>query len=430
MERKFTLALHVAIAMVFTMNVHAQEFTQAPIDTLTTAVQKLQSDLALLKKLKFTGYVQAQFQVADSAGEGTFAGGNFPTNADKRFTVRRGRLKATYTSEFTQLVLQVDASERGMRMVDAFAAITEPRTRAFTLTVGVFDRPFGFEVPYSSNLRETPERGRMSQTIFPNERDLGAKIAFQPPKTSRWNFLRIEGGMFNGTGGGASDFDTQKDFIGNIGINRTTKNEKVNYAVRASYYKGGYREPNKFLYDGVTTIGPDLRGFKVDSTAANLGGLARREYIGADAQLNLSFPFGMTTLRAEYITGTQPGTAATSVSPAVDPAADTYIRKFDGAYFYFLQNLGQSKHQVALKYDQYDPDTKVSGDQLGKPGSKLSKTDVKYTTLGLGWVYRWDANVRFTVYYDMVTNETSKNLVGFTKEQKDNVLTLRVQYKF
>jgi phosphate-selective porin len=41
-----------------------------------------------------------------------------------------------------------------------------------------------------------------------------------------------------------------------------------------------------------------------------------------------------------------------------------------------------------------------------------------------------NTNVKFMAYYDIVTNETSQNLSAFAKDLKDNVLTLRLQYKF
>ena len=61
---------------------------------------------------------------------------------------------------------------------------------------------------------------------------------------------------------------------------------------------------------------------------------------------------------------------------------------------------------------------------------KTTAADIKYTTLGLGLAYRWDSNIKLTAYYDMVTNETSSNLSGYTQDLKDNVFTLRMQYKF
>jgi len=73
---KATLA--ITLFALFIYNVKSQEVEQNPIDTLTTSVQKLQSDFILLKKLKIYGYVQAQFQTADSMGISSFAGGSFP----------------------------------------------------------------------------------------------------------------------------------------------------------------------------------------------------------------------------------------------------------------------------------------------------------------------------------------------------------------
>ena len=94
------------------------------------------------------------------------------------------------------------------------------------------------------------------------------------------------------------------------------------------------------------------------------------------------------------------------------------------------QNIKQSKHQLVVKYDWYDPNTEVSKDDIGKSGSKLTGTDIMYSTIGIGWNYRMNTNVKFMAYYDIVTNETSQNLSAFAKDLKDNVLTLRLQYKF
>ena len=57
-------------------------------------------------------------------------------------------------------------------------------------------------------------------------------------------------------------------------------------------------------------------------------------------------------------------------------------------------------------------------------------TDIKYSTVGLGLTYRWDASTKLSFYYDMVTNETSNNLSGYTKDLSDNSYTLRMQVKF
>lgn len=96
---------------------------------------------------------------------------------------------------------------------------------------------------------------------------------------------------------------------------------------------------------------------------------------------------------------------------------------------YFVQNINQIKSGVVLKYDIYDPNTDVSAKEIGATGSNLNKADIAYTTLGVGYILYLNANVKFTGYYDMVTNESTA-YKGFTQDLRDNVWTFRIQYKF
>jgi hypothetical protein len=439
MKKNLTIITIVVITMFATVfKTKAQDVN--PLDTLIPRVEQINSDLEFMKKLKFSGYIQTQFQIADSTGIPSFAGGNFPAGVDKRFSVRRGRIKLTYDNNNCLGVLQFDITEKGLGIKDAYLSVKEPFLNAFGITMGVFNRPFGYEIAYSSSNRETPERSRTIQTLFPGERDLGAMLFFQMPKTSKFSFLRLEGGMFNGNAINP-DFDKQKDFIGHLIINKTTKSEKIKFGIGASYYNGGVYQWNKFTYK-MGTLADGGKGFVVDSTAENKGKYAERSYIGADFQLSIDWIGGITTLRGEYITGTQPGSSSSSTSPnfaAAPTAYDTYNRKFDGAYFYFVQNILHSKHDIVVKYDWYDPNTEVvASDIMSKTGTdnghtnlntKITAADIKFTTIGLGYIFHWNNNVKVMAYYDMVTNETTK--VGFyTKDIKDNVFTLRFQYKF
>jgi hypothetical protein len=434
---KHILLTLVSITSICLFNINtaiAQEAEEAPLDTLARSVHKLQDELAILKKIKISGYIQAQFQVADSVGSPSFAGGDFDKNTDKRFMIRRGRIKFVYDNKLTNYVLQFNATEKEVRVKEAYVKITEPWLQAISLQMGIFDVPFGFEAPVSSSALESPERGRMSQTLLPDENDLGGMITFQMPKTSKFNFLKLEAGMFNGTQAKAPDFDWKKDFIGRLSVSKVSKSEKFKYGVGVSYYDGGVRQATNVTFEDIGTLANGNVGFIMNDTSAikPKGKITRRNYMGADAQISFDFPFGITTIKAEYITGVQPGVAGSSKSPSADPAANAYVRSFDGAYFYFVQNIFQTKHQIVVKYDWYDPNTKVSGDEIGKTGSGLGTADLKFTTLGFGYNYKWDNNVKITLYYDMVTNETSKNLVskGYWRDIPDNVFTLRFQYKF
>ncbi len=96
------------------------------------------------------------------------------TNFD-RFLVRRGRLKATYTGENAEYLLQIDATGDGVVLKDAEATFVDTWTPlGLRFTMGQFKVPFGYEVLQSSSDREMPERAAVIRALFPGERDRGA----------------------------------------------------------------------------------------------------------------------------------------------------------------------------------------------------------------------------------------------------------------
>ncbi len=444
----FLLCTSIMLQLV-SSNVSAINFGNS--DTSNADSLRQAKALEKLSRIKISGYIQAQFQFADSAGQQSFNGGNFPAGVDKRFTVRRGRLKVQYDGKpiskgwsITQYVLQIDATEKGLALKDAYVKLTDPWVGWLSLTTGMQNRPFGYEIPFSSSTRESPERGRMSQIIFPGERDLGMMFTIQAPKSSQWHFIKVDAGMFNGTGVrnaglDASDFDNIKDFIGRASISKSTHSENIKYGLGMSYYYGGYRIDTVGVYKtGVDVNG--VEGFvqqykKSDFYNVSLSNRkqAYRKYYGFDAQFSIDWFPGITTIRAEYIAGDQPGFSATTVSPASVNTSDIYKRKFNGAYFYFLQSIGHTPLQAVVKYDWYDPNTEVKGNNIGRnvvTGKAFNATDIRYDTWGFGLAYRWDDNIKITAYYDIVKNEKSKNLSGYQKDLKDNLFTLRIQAKF
>ena len=151
-------------------------------DSVTKALKQLTTDVSQLKNLKITGWVQAQYQWTQTPGAKTFDGGDFITNSDNRFMIRRGRFKLTYTNGLVQSVVQINATERGVNLVEYYGKLINPWLKSLSVTAGVMNRPFGFEIQQSSADRETPERARFTQILLPNERDLGAMITFQPEK--------------------------------------------------------------------------------------------------------------------------------------------------------------------------------------------------------------------------------------------------------
>ena len=169
----------------------------------------------------------------------------------------------------------------------------------------------------------------------------------------------------------------------------------------------------------------------VDSSVNNIGKVSPRRYYGADIQLKFKNKIGFTELRAEFVSGQQTGTANSTETPtALLTGADGFhTRRFNGAYIYLLQNIFSLKHQLLVKYDWYDPNTKVKGNEIGVAGSNLTAANIKYSTLGFGYLNYITPNVKWILFYAMPKNEKTL-LPGFIKDSKDNVFTCRLQFRF
>jgi hypothetical protein len=268
----------------------------------------------------------------------------------------------------------------------------------------------------------------MSQTLMPTERDIGAMITYEPlRRTEKTSFLKVDAGLFNGQGlSGITDFDSHKDFISRLTIKPVSLSH-ILVSGGFSLLYGGWRQGTRYVYEVGTLNGE--KTFIVDSSSSNIGKIAPRHYFGADIQIIFRHSWGQTEWRAEYWAGQQPGTASTTVNPGIQPVVPVYRRKFNGAFFYFLQNIINEKNQLVLKYDWYDPNAKVSKTEIGKTNTDLTVADLKYSTLGIGYTYYFNDQVKAIIYYEIVRNELSQ-LPGYLSDQKDNIFTLRLQYRF
>lgn len=451
-------SLIFALGVLSASAAFAQEAEVNPVDALNQRVTLLEDAKTVSSRLKLSGYIQSEWQSSQIDVNGNAsqdmkvgAGANAGEKADavatpgsqfSRFGVRRGRLKATYTNDGFTGVFYIDASEKGVVLKEAYVSAIDPWAGVLTLKGGVFNRPFGYEIEYSSSQRESPERSRIIQTLFPNERDLGAMITLQAPKTSPWNVVKLDLGLVAGDAIGV-DTKSKKDLIAHLTYNNGTPTMK--YGIGASLYNGTVFQPTNVVYNMENGY------FKADSTASNKNGYAKRQYIGIDGQFSIASVAGMTSIRGEYIFGTQPGTSSSTKSPdlSVSPTGyatapslntgDTYMRKFAGGYVQLVQDIADTKHSVTVKYDWYDPNTDVKGDGVGatttaKATKATGKADIAYSTIGFGYLYRMTPNVKFMVYYDMPVNETTSKLAAsgtnYTKKLDANLITVRMQYKF
>ncbi len=414
----------------------AQRFL-ADYDSSLFIRDTLRPFLRRFENLHFSAYMQPQFQVAQQKGVSSFAGGNFSEYAGNRFMLRRARVKMDYflpakndNTPKALLTFQFEATERDVNIRDVFVRVFEPKRQNFSFTMGLFARPFGYEVNLSSSVRETPERGRASQTLMPSERDLGAMITYERLKR-RGNkpLIKFDLGVFNGQGkSGPAEFDVYKDVISRIYL-KPQSDDTRQFLVSGglSFLYGGWRQATKYKYE-IEENGNN-KIFVLDSNNSNIGDRALRNYYGADVQLVHKNDWGKTELRGEYWRGKQPGTATTTVNPGTLPSDPTYLRNFDAAFIYFLQNIVNENWELMIKYDWYDPNTKAEKKEIVNQAANFGVGDIRYNTLGVGLTRYFADNLKFLVYYDMVKNEKTQ-LPGFTNDVKDNIFTFRIQMRF
>lgn len=422
MEIKKRILLTI-LSSVFITSLFAQKDTIHNTEKLEKRVENLEKIVSRLNNITISGYFQAQYIHAQKDADLRIGASN--ENLDKSFSrvgIRRGRIKTTYEEGLGSAVFQLDITERGVVVRDAYLKFKDPWFKTNFIQAGLFFRPFGHEVRYSSSRRESPERSRIITTLFPGDRDVGAMIQFQAKDGSPLQLFTLETALIAGNGV-AREVDSRRDFIGHLSASPKLGNG-ARLTIGTSYYLGSVFQgtQNVFRMEG--------DGFVLNSNESNRGRYARREYLGFDLQSNWNSPLGGTQVRAEYIFGKQPGSVNGTVSPQSPerPSFDTYLRNFLGGYIILVQDIGKLPFEAILKYDWYDPNTKVSGNAIGLNGT--TQADIKYNTMAFGAIWHAYKNVELQAYYEIIKNERSNNLIGFENDLKDNSFTLTLQYRY
>ena len=382
---------------------HAQENddaasseTSAQVEAMNEQLQALQTDVSLLKKFKFSGYVQARYEISEDSADSIRIepGGTIVPANRERFYIRRARLKLTYVAgPLSEAVVYFDGGQdRVARLLEAHVTIRDPWTveHVHGITVGQMNVPFGYELERSSSVRELPERSRAENALFPGERDRGMKLV------SAWTpQLETVVGIFNGGGinhpvFSATDPSRAKDLLGRVRWAQGT----VDVAVSG--------------YNGKETLPLAGRDQENDKTR-----------YGADAQLYFGVPsLGGGSLMAEGYWGKNlnaDSLRALVVSNLPVAGADLshLTTDFQGGYLMYVQNLGEQT-QFAARWDYFDPNTDLDHDQFER------------WSFGLNYFY--DGNTRLTVSYE--APNTDKSSAGGFYNPADNLWTFQFQLKF
>lgn len=396
-------------------------------DSILSGGTQVDKIIKQLSKFRISSYIHGQYQYGQKDAKLDVGSSN--ENPDKgfnRFGVRRGRLKVEYNDGIGTGAIQIDVSDDGLSFRDLYIGVKDPWTKRSELKAGFFICPFGHEITYSTSRLESVEMATVTRNFIPDSRDLGIMLSLRTKESSPLNFLLLEGGFFAGNGI-HQDTDSRKDFIGRLRGDKAIGNWGK-WGLGFSYYNGHVFNPTRSYYI--------MEGDRfVSKEKDNTGSYMKREYFGLDGQFAFDNVLGKTTVRAEGIIGTQPGTVNSSVSPNSgsrpenEPENALYKRPFLGYIFYLIQDVGHTPLSMVLKYDMYDPNTKVSGDEIGM-SDYTSKTDLQQSTVGVGALYHFNKHIRLQAWYAFNFNEKTEYISGYDSNRKDNVFTLRLQYKF
>jgi len=515
MKRITILLLTIGLMVPMILNTN-RSFAQSKQDTLKEEVITLrdriggveeriataESDLAKLTKIKLSGYIQAQYQRFENPS-------TYPYNT---FMLRRVRIKFQYEPiNGVVFVLQPDFVPGSITLKDAYAQVNEPWLKTFSLWAGQFNRP-NYEVEYSSSNREVPERSAVIRALYPGERAIGEKLEIAPPKVP----IKVQLAVFNGNDGmtiNTKVYDPATQKWNNLNVNPTNKDfdkykdimARVTYGLKLGSWGAlniGAHGYYGFIKSNSTDV---LNSDYTYNKSVSIGDALKKRWIGAEAQLYFDL-WGGLTLKGEYLFGKNayPGFISdpytvNSNSSALNAAGDTLTlanlktvttqmspsieRNFMGYYVYLIKNIGK-RNQFAVRWDYYDPNIKLSADQIGvaKWDAKVADVvknekqyagtdpvintnnqtrtivsnslksgipDIAYGTLTLAWTYFFDDNIKFMLAYEIPMNEKvaqndkgvgnvtqnytvngEPGVLDYSTVFPQNTLTFRIQVKF
>jgi hypothetical protein len=412
------------------VNLHQLKF-----DALNEQLSPMQEQVDKMAKLRISGYMQVQYEMYDFQDMPTKDGlfqlkpGSSETNVPlstntvavaNSFAIRRARIKFTYQPiEGVSFVLQPNFSFSAVTLKDAYVQLNDPWINVFQLWVGQFNRP-DYEVAFSSSNRIILERSKMSGILYPQERDLGAKLVAN--LATQYEIpLNFELAFFNGNfGEGAitnqeKDIDSQKDVMVRANYSLNFKNIGLGVDFGASQFYG----------KNTVFVAGNFSDKDNNTFAAKIGDQLDKHWSGVELQAFYDV-LGGIALKSEYNFGTISGQSNT-VSPLNNNPGFNFsgVRDFAGYYVTLEKNFG-TKYQAAARYDSWDPNTRLSGNDV------TVAPDLKIHTWSFALDYFFNTTTKIALGYSMPINETSTGIAGglYEKDIKNNTTTLRFQVNF
>lgn len=408
-----------------TVESHSMKF-----EGLEEKLSGMEAVLNVLSNIKVTGYAEVEYLMYDNWSADGSKHGVSPTSGaplvTNTFAIRRARVKFTYKAlDGVKFVLCPDFSVDKVSLKDAYIMLNDRWLNTFSLIAGQFNRPT-YEVEFSSSTREFAERSLMTRTLYPSERDLGAKL--EADFGTQYNIpLKLQLAVINGNFGygaianQAKDVDNTKDVMARAVYSLSIPSKGLGIDFGALGYFGN----NKVISQTSTpTAFTDVNG---NSFTPAVGDNLKKQWFGGELRVYYDFLGGMA-LKGEYVSGTNSGFSSTNFpSQSLSLFGGNKVRNMEGHYISLIKNLGKS-NELSVRYDVFDPNSKLSGNSISRAD------DLKYTNWTYTYQYFFDENVKIMFCYNMSINEKSTNTgVGadyLNRDKRDNIFTLRLQASF
>ena len=374
-------------------------------------------------------YVQAQYERHQDS-EDQLAPGGAPLNQN-RFVLRRTRIKLQREWAYGGTMIEVDANTVrgpaiGLQHAEVSFAYRNPDfSPLISVTMGLFDNPFGREVVESPRERPFMERSFGSRAFFPAEPDLGVRVAGQVA------WFRYSVAVVNGqplgdrTGFILQDPNSHKDVVGRVGVAADARSNLhvtggVSLLNGKGFHPGSDATKNTIVWrdtneDGVFAPGEFQA---VPGKAAVASQNFDRWALGADLAFALESRYGVSKLFGEFSAGSN---MDRNVFVA-DPITTSFDQRELG-YEIGLTHEFKQGPIVGFRYDSYNPNS----DFLDRQAGKLVPTSEKVTTYAPLVGFQVPHKARVVLEYDVIRDSMARNSAGVPTDRENDIWTLRLQ---
>ena len=380
-------------------------------------------------QFKLSGYVQAQYEGHQDSEDQLLPGGA-PLNQN-RFLLRRTRIKLQRDWTYGAMMVELDANTIkgpaiGLQHAEvSFAYRNADFSPLVSVTMGLFDNPFGREVVESPRDRPFMERSFASRAFFPSEPDLGLRVA------GKVNWFRYSVALVNGqplgdrTGFILQDPNSHKDALGRVGVDVNARdNLRITGGVSVlngrGFHAGTDATKNTVVWvdaneNGQIDLG-EVQG--APGRAATASQNFDRWAVNADLGFELETRFGKSSLFAEVSAGSN---MDRNVFIA-DPVTTGFDQREFGYYVAFIQEFRQGLI-VGFRFDSYNPNSDFLDRQQGTLVPSTETVQTYAPLIGFQVPHR----ARIVAEYDVIRDAMGRDASGVPIDKSNNTFTLRLQ---